>query len=120
MICLDTYALAEIAEGNPKFLKLLDKDFAITDITLAEFYGILFRDLDEHTANYWYKNMGPYSKPVDKLILVKAVKYRYQNKEKNLSFFDCTGYIFARENNMKFVTGDKEFEKLPDVVFMKS
>ena len=36
-----------------------------------------------------------------------------------ISFFDAVGYVYSRENNYKFVTGDKEFEKLPNVQFMK-
>jgi len=51
-------------------------------------------------------------------ILIKIEKK--ENKKKNLSFFDCAGYIFARENNYKFVTGDKEFENLPNVEYIKS
>lgn len=119
MLCLDTYALAEISKANPKFAKLMETDFVITDLTLAEFYGIILREYDELTANYWYRKISPYSKPVDKLILVKAVKFRYQNKKKNISFFDAVGYVYSRENNYTFVTGDKEFEKLQNVRFIQ-
>lgn len=117
MLCLDTYTLAEISKGNPKFIKLMEKDFVITDLTLAEFYGIILREYDELTANYWYRKMSLYSKPVDKLILAKAIKFRYQKK--NISFFDAVGYVYSRESNYKFVTGDKEFKKLPNVEYIK-
>jgi hypothetical protein len=119
MYYLDTYALAEIAQANPKFSRFLDGDFVISDLTLAEFYGIILREYGELTANYWYKKVSPYSKPVDKLILVKAIKFRHQNKQKNLSFFDCVGYIYSIENNYIFVTGDKEFKGLQGVEFLK-
>jgi predicted nucleic acid-binding protein len=119
MLCLDTYALAEISKANPKFAALMDKEFIITDITLAEFYLIILKEYDELTANYWYKKMSPYSKPADKLILVKAMKYKHINRKKNLSFFDCVGYVYSMENAYKFVTGDKEFEGLPHVEFIK-
>ena len=42
-----------------------------------------------------------------------------ENKKQNMSFFDCVGYVYARENNIKFVTGDKEFEKKEGVLFIK-
>jgi len=119
MRCLDTYALVEISRGNPKFSKYMDEDFVITDITLAEFYGIILREYDEQTADYWFRKLGPYSKGVSKEILIEAVKYRQKNKKKNLSFFDCVGYIFSVKNKINFLTGDKEFESLPSVEFVK-
>ena len=119
MRCLDTYALAEISKGNPKFSKYMDEDFVIADITLAEFYGIILREYDERTADYWLKKLSPYSKQVSKEILIEAIKFRNENKKKNLSFFDCVGYIFAVKNKFKFLTGDKEFENLADVEFVK-
>src|SRR3989344_2601499 len=109
MKCLDTYALIEISKGNPKFSKYMDEDFIVTDITLAEFYGIILREYDERTADYWFIRLSPYSKQISKEILIESVKYRYKNKNKNLSFFYCVGYIFSIKNKFKFVTGDKEF-----------
>ena len=40
------------------------------------------------------------------------MKFRHKNKSKNLSFFDCAGYVYTIENKIRFVTGDKEFEKM--------
>lgn len=118
MYYLDTYALAEIAQGNEKFKKFMEEDFVISDLTLAEFYGVLLRE-DEEKAEIWYNKLSAYSRPADKKILVKAVKFRHDNKSKNLSFFDCVGYIFSKENKHLFVTGDKEFSSMPCVEFMK-
>ncbi len=49
---LDTYDLMEISQGNPKFNIYLDSDFIITDLTLAEFYGVILRRYNEQTAEY--------------------------------------------------------------------
>ena len=119
MKCLDTYPLVEIATGNEKFEFLLNGDFVITDVTIAEFYYVILQKYDGSTADFWYRKFSPYCVPVSKNILIKGVKFRYDNKKKNLSFFDCVGYIFAIENNYKFVTGDKEFEKFENVVYIK-
>lgn len=117
--CLDTYALAEIKTGNPRFLTYLNIDFVITDITLAEFYYVLLREDGEETANFWFNKLEEYSVAVDRHILKEAVKFRHKNKKKGISFFDAVGYIFSVKKGYKFVTGDKEFEKLPDVEFKK-
>ncbi len=119
MKCLDTYALIEIHDENPNFLPYLRQEFVIPDLTMAEFYSVILRDYNEKTADYLLKKFDPFVAPVDFGIIIKAVKYRHEHKKQNLSFFDCVGYIFARENNMKFVTGDKEFENKDGVEFIK-
>ena len=119
MKCLDTYALVEIAHGNPRFSKYEAEDFVVTDVTLAEFYGIVLREHDERTADYWFRRLAPYSRPVGKEKLVEAVKFRHGNRAKNFSFIDCVGYVFARSEKIPFVTGDKEFRDVEGVEFVK-
>ena len=118
MRCLDTYPLVEIATGNEKFSSLLNEDFVIPDTTIAEFCYVLIQRYDETTADFWYRKLAAYCVPIPKDILIKAIKFRYLHKKKKLSFFDCAGYIFALENNYKFLTGDKEFENLKNVDYM--
>lgn len=118
MLCLDTYALVEIAKDNPKFTKYNRHDFVITDITLAEFYNIIMRDFNEQTADFWFRRISLNSESVSKELLIEAVKFR-RNNMKNLSFFDAVGYVYAKTHKMKFLTGDKEFAELPNVEFVK-
>lgn len=118
MKCLDTYPLIEIATGNEKFASLLSEDIVITDITIAEFYYVILQRYDVSTADFWYKKFAPYCVQIPKDTLIKAVKFRYANKKKDLSFFDCVGYIFAIENNCKFLTGGKEFKGFDNVIYL--
>ena len=117
--CLDTYALIEIKLGNPKFKNYLKFDFVINDLTLAEFYSVLLREEGKEIANFWLKKLERYSVPVNREILIEAIKFKYENKKTNISFFDAVGYIFSIKNKYSFVTGDKEFEKFPGVEFKK-
>ena len=116
---LDTYALVEISVGNPNFIPLLDQDFVILDLILAEFYNVLLRKQKEEIANFWCRKLDAYVTVASLPILIKAIRYRYENRKQNISFFDAVGYIYARENNMKFVTGDKEFKNKEGVEFIK-
>lgn len=116
---LDTYALVEISKGNPDFIYLLRLDFGVLDLILAELYTVLLREDGRDLADFWYKKLEGFATTSSLSTLIRAVKYRHENKKQNLSFFDCVGYIFARENNMKFVTGDKEFENKEGVEFIK-
>jgi predicted nucleic acid-binding protein len=117
--CLDTYALVEIALNNPKFKEYTNMPFVIADTTLAEFYSVLLREEGESVADYWYKKLERYSLTVDKEILIMAIKFRNKHKKQNISFFDAVGYIFALKKGYLFVTGDKEFENLPNIEFKK-
>jgi predicted nucleic acid-binding protein len=117
--CLDTYALIEISKGNSKFADYLKSAFIISDLTLAEFYGVLLREEGESIADYWYKKLERYSLPVSKELLIESVKFKYENRKSNISFFDAVGYIFSLKNGCFFVTGDKEFERFPNVEFNK-
>ena len=117
--CLDTYALVEVSNGNPKFADYLNSEFLITDITLSEFFAVLLREHGEEIAEYWFKKLERYSVPVNKFILIEAVKFRYIHRKSNISFFDAVGYIFSLKNGYFFVTGDKEFENFKNVEFKK-
>ncbi|MDP2924992.1 MAG: PIN domain-containing protein [Nanoarchaeota archaeon] len=117
--CLDTYALMEIYNGNPKFSDYLSSNSIITGETIAEFYGVLLKEHDIEEADFWYKKLKFLVKNVSFEILVKAIKFKFENRKKGVSFFDSVGYIYSIENNLIFVTGDKEFEGLKNVEFIK-
>lgn len=120
MKCLDTYALVEIANANPKFAHLLTEKTVITDVTLAEFYGCLYKKYSPFAADYWHKKLSFLCKPVPRELLIQAVKMRIEHAKENLSFFDCVGYVFAQEHGLIFVTGDKAFEKREGVEYIKA
>lgn len=115
---LDTYVLCEISKANTAFSKYLTTPFVINELTLTEFYGVILREYDEATADYWYRRLLPYAKQISLAILIKAIKFKIKHNKQEISFFDAAGYVFAAENKMLFVTGDKEFKSLPYVEFV--
>jgi predicted nucleic acid-binding protein len=119
MLCLDTYALIEVHNGSAAYASILQEEIAITELTLAEFYGVLYRKLGEKTAEHWIAKLSPYCAHVDLRLLFKAAKYKEDHKKENLSYVDCVGYIYARSNGLRFVTGDKEFQSKVGVLYLK-
>jgi uncharacterized protein len=123
LYCLDTYAIVEIYYGNPKFSKFILGNFVISDWILGEFYYVWMQKYGEVEADTLIKELEKNSIQVSKEIIIKAMKFRYQhkkeNKDSNISFFDAIGYIFSKENNYIFVTGDKEFEGFENVDYVK-
>src|SRR3989338_1848642 len=91
--CLDTYALVEIANANPKFAEYLNSDFVLTDLTLAEFYAVLLREEGEKVADYWFKKLERYALPVVKEILIEAIKFRYEHRKQDISFFETNNLL---------------------------
>tara|TARA_Y100000310_G_C20670121_1_gene809790 strand:- start:1940 stop:2302 length:363 start_codon:yes stop_codon:yes gene_type:complete len=119
MYCLDTYAIIELAEANSKFAFLLDQEFVIPNTTIAEFFWVCIKENKKEQAEFWIQKLTGSIDIVEVDILMQAQKFRYEHKKQKLSFFDCVGYIYARENGLLFVTGDKEFEKMEGVKFIK-
>ncbi len=119
MHCLDTYALVEIRLGNKDFSWLLNEKFFISELTLCEFFGVLYKENGEIEAQKWFKKLEPFSIQSDIKILIEAIKFKITHNKRNISFFDAVGYITSISNNAKFVTGDKEFKEFPNVKFIK-
>ena len=116
---LDTYALVEISLGNPKFTVLQESPFVIHELTLVEFYTVILRKYNRITADYWVRKLYPYTQNCDLSLLIKAAIFKVENSNKDFSFFDAIGYIFARENDLTFVTGDEEFRGFKGVELIK-
>jgi predicted nucleic acid-binding protein len=116
---LDTYALVEIGKNNPNYSSISKQDFQVCDVILCEFYGVTLRDFGKEKADEWFTRLSPYSESTTLPILIEAVRFRQENKPLNLSFWDVVGYMHARSKNGVFVTGDKGFEKLPHVKYIK-
>ena len=116
----DTYALYEIIEGNKNYRSYI-KNVAIvtTKLNLMELYYGLLVNYNEKTANDLYDKFLSYYTSIDDNSIKKAMIFRALNKKKDLSYIDCVGYIISKQRNIKFLTGDKEFEGIENVEFVK-
>lgn len=56
---------------------------------------------------------------IDDEVLKEAVKFRKNNKKRDLSYADCIGYIYSKLNGIKFLTGDRQFSDMQFVEFVK-
>lgn len=116
----DTYAIAEFISGNPKFAKFSQEPVTITLFNLAEIFWIALREYEEEKAEEIYKNYRQCVVEVDDNIIKEAIKFRKKvYKRKKISYADAIGYVYALKHKMKFLTGDKEFEGLDNVEFVK-
>jgi hypothetical protein len=51
--------------------------------------------------------------------IIKVMELKFEHKNKNFSFIECVVFILSKENDMKFLTGEKEFESAENVEFVK-
>lgn len=115
----DTYAFFEILNGNPAYAKYVQCGIVTTDLNLFELYaGLLARD-EEVLAKEELEKYAPFAVRFDTEIIEYAAKFRRLNRGKNFSMADCIGYIFARRECIKFLTGDRQFAGMPGVEFAK-
>ena len=115
----DTYALIELFRGNPKYKKFCGYKIHTSMMNFYEFYYSVLKEFNEHEALYWANQMNLTFIDVGKVDVMKASKFRLKNIKKKLSYIDCLGYVLAVNNNMKFLTGDKEFKGVRGIEFVK-
>lgn len=115
----DSYAIIEILKENPKYSAFIPEIAILTIFNLAEIYWSALLDYNEAKANVIFETYKKAVVEIDDETLKEAIKFRKEHKKQDLSYTDCTGYIYAKRNNLKFLTGDSKFESLPFVEFVK-
>lgn len=117
----DTYALIELLEGNPSYTKYSDAMMVINDFIFAEFCYVVIKRYPDNNLAFEEKAesiMGSLS-GIQPRQLMKAMKFRHDNRKKDLSTTDCAGYFHALQLGIPFLTGDSQFKGMPGVEFVR-
>jgi len=115
----DSYAIIELLKGNENYSKFRDFPATISQWNLAEIYYNSIINLVLGNPEEIYNIYKDAVIEIDDDSLKEAMRFRKENKKKDVSYTDCIGYIYAMRNGLKFLTGDKEFENMPNVEFVK-
>lgn len=115
----DSYAIIEIIKKNPNFIPYMEEDIALSLFNLAEIYWSSLLDYEKEEADKIYSQFRENVVEIDDETLREAIQFRKEHKKQDLLYTDCIGYIYAKRNNLKFLTGDSKFEHLPFVEFVK-
>lgn len=84
-----------------------------------EFAYFLLRQGKKDDINKYFDDLLKYNVNYDEGILIKAAEMKFKFLKERLSFIDCIGYILAKRNKTKFLTGDEKFRKMESVEFVK-
>ena len=114
----DTYAILEIIQGNKNYRLYLDSKIILNNFIFAELCYNLFKD-KELKAKEILNKYSKYIAPLKPEWIEEAMEFRLKWKDRKVSMTDCIGYVMAKRLGIKFLTGDKEFEKLEEVEFVK-
>lgn len=115
----DTYALVEIIRGNEFYQKYLTGELYTSILNLYELVYNLLKEYDENTVKEVFYGFAPLLIPIKDDYLFTAAKFKLKHIRANISYTDALGYGIAQMEGMRFLTGDKEFDKFDGVEFVK-
>lgn len=115
----DTYALIEMLKGNPHYEPYRRARCATTRFHLTEFYYILLKDFGEGTAERSYAAFRPFVIDVEDEDIKNACRLRLKLRKRSVSYVDALGYTIAKRRGIPLLTGDKEFEGVQGVEFIR-
>ncbi len=116
----DSYAIIEYLNNNLKFISYFEQHTGIlTLLNMLEVYYSVLADAGSEKADVVLETLLPFVIEPTKETIKKAMKFRYEQRKKKLSYADCLGYQLALEKGIKFLTGDKEFEHIKNVEFRR-
>ncbi|MBN2367944.1 PIN domain-containing protein [Candidatus Woesearchaeota archaeon] len=117
----DTYALVEIIKGSENYKSYKDAKIVTTLLNLMELHYSTMKDLGDEKALMFFNELKQFTISFDEKDVLNAnyFKHKENSKGKKISYIDALGYVLAIMNNIKFFTGDKEFEDIENVEYVK-
>ena len=119
MMFFDTYALYESINGSAAYARLKNEKIITNLLNRGELYNALLRDYDRETADSIMHGLAVDMVNIDLDIVMQAIRLKRLHARKRLSMVDCIGYALARKHGMKFLTGDRQFEGMEGVEFVR-
>ena len=116
---LDSYAIMELIKGNKAYLPYLEVEFVTTIMNLYEVYYNLLKVSSEEEAYRRFMEFRDAVIEVRDEHIFLASKFRMKNSTKDISYIDSLGYAIAMTGRLRFLTGDKAFEQMKNVAFVK-
>lgn len=115
----DSYALIELLNGNPNYAKYENSTIITTKLNLFEVYHYFLRFEKKDMGEIFLHNFWKCAFDFSSSVIRNAVELKIAKNNRNVSMTDCIGYSFAKILKIPFLTGDKEFEKMENVEFVK-
>ena len=115
----DTYAIIEMIKGNPNYRKYLNKDLITSDMNLFELHLHLMREFGRELATTIIEECYEKVIEFDIIDIENTTQFKIENSNLRPSIPDSLGYNLAKRHGLSFLTGDKAFEGMENVEFVK-
>ena len=115
----DTYALIEMANGNPSYNRFKEAKGHTTLFNLYELYVQTLKNSGEDLAKKAFGNCKKILIEVKDIHIFLAAALKTRDKKTHFSYTDALGYAIAEAEGKMFVTGDNEFRNIPNVQFVR-
>lgn len=115
----DSYAIMEIVKENQNYHPYVESKIILTKLNIFEIFYNLSIQEGEEKASEVIEEL--FSQVIDFSFedIKEASKLKIKHKKRQLSMTDCIGYATSKRIGVKFLTGDKEFEDLENVEYVK-
>ncbi|EQD77567.1 PilT domain-containing protein [mine drainage metagenome] len=121
-VFLDSYAIIEMARGNPRYAAVREGEFATSVGNLLEVYYVLLQSGEEDLAEKALDEFGPLAVDLPRDLISRIARFRLERKGttgRRFSYVDASGYLYAQDRGLEFVTGALEFEGCPGMRFLR-
>lgn len=115
----DSYALIEVLNGNPTYENYINAQITTSKLNIFEVYLKLIKENRILEAEEFLDKGYFYIVDYNREEIKYAAEMKNKYKKSNLSMTDCIGYAISLKYGIKFLTGDKQFENLENVEFVK-
>lgn len=118
----DSYAFFEHVGGNPRYKQVFqERDVVTTALNVLEVYHVLRRQLAPQVALRHAQACFSYitDVPRDTVFAAAVFKEDMVRRKRNCSYIDAWGYSSARALGRRFLTGDRAFDGIAQVEFVK-
>jgi len=113
----DTYALYQIARGDPNYKQYARASIKTTLLNLYELYYTLLKEKHTELARELFQRLLNSCIEIQPEDITTAAEIRLGKKQ--LSYIDALGYAISQRRKLQFLTGDQEFKTMEGVKFVK-
>lgn len=117
----DTSAIYDFLEDDARtaqYFKESDNGF-VSELIALEACFVVLKHKGEAAAEKILDYLHPMIKHPSKHTIMQAMKFRFKNKQRGFSYSDALGYEMALDLKIPFLTSDRGFKGLPNVILIK-
>jgi len=117
---LDTYALIEIAQGNPSYKEYSQAETVTLRDNVAEMYYFFILKSNKQAADFFFNIFSRIIVDFPTPLIPESMEFRKHHRPtQKFSYIDSFGYTYASAEQIIFITGDRAFKDLKNIKILR-